>query len=103
MADGPGDGVPTNGADGGNVNAGNVALLSDPVDVIIDKLLRYEKKQNTRTQADKMEERDGTERGSSWVKANGGRERSSLGILSFLQDDPVWSRGRSEGGRFFGI
>ena len=38
MADGPGDGGPMNG-DGG-VQAGNAALLSDPVDVIIDKLLR---------------------------------------------------------------
>lgn len=29
------------GGDGANVPTGSVALLSDPVDVIIDKLLRY--------------------------------------------------------------
>lgn len=39
MAD---EGGPMNGDGGVNVSAGNVALLSDPVDVIIDKLLRYE-------------------------------------------------------------
>ncbi len=34
--------APANGGDAAvNVPAGSVALLSDPVDVIIDKLLRY--------------------------------------------------------------
>lgn len=32
---------PMNGDAAVNVPAGSVALLSDPVDVIIDKLLRY--------------------------------------------------------------